>query len=285
MATSDHEELIARLHPDDPWLVTKRLARELYVPRYVRVSKNVTVPQATEYESMSAKQARGHGFEVDLSIPDEEEIEVEWIRNVNEEMVWYELRLKFIGRYSGKIDGELVRHKKPILPVKYHRNTTRAELSEAMENPLRFVRSEDLLKRIEAAIEFWMSHDMSNANIQPLVFILLGNSEGGAYPQKMFYIKEDNHFHLIVVDKDDKEIKISFKPGAREACVVRRFILFAPSNLSLDDPFDVRLEEINEKREAAREKLKKERAKREREKVEKKVMEKIMEREAMRGIE
>lgn len=230
-------EVIARIHQDTPWLVNEKVAKDPYVPTSMKIL-NVITKQVSTYEWMEAEKAREKGFKVDPYVPDSQQIQVEWVNDVNEETECWETRLKFRGRYvnvsvcDDSNDREIVHpREKRICAIRY-------ELAEVAKNPLNFIRSTRLLEEIRKETKHWSTHDMTGSNIGPLVLVLLGaggDANENIAVREEFYIKRDDHTQMTLIDEKDNEITMIFEPGVREKCLTTRFTLFVPGNVKIHD--------------------------------------------------
>lgn len=224
----------SRLNLDNPWMIRDHFTKDLYGPVVENFSTVVT-HEVAEPEMMEAGKARDEGFKVDPSVPDGQTISVNWIRDVEEIVTWTESRMHLRGReiYSKEDPDKVVGFH---MPRESRIRSVRLEFAAAAKAPLRFL-PQKLIEAIEDETEYWADHDMNRAVIPPLVFVLLGVKEPSleVFARSVFYIDRDSYDTLFVTAANGEKGKIRLSHEARQACLTRRFILFAPSNLALFD--------------------------------------------------
>lgn len=236
---SSVKKVIARAVQDDPWLVSARPPKEMYVPNTIQCRKVVKhlIPVSAQ---VTAKEAREHGVELGAEIADEEMVEVEVPEEVEEEKVWWETRLCFNGRLV-RADEET--ESVVAIPQRGHRQKMREEIATAIEAPLNYVHYEKLIRIIQEEIDHWKSNNMYGQAQRPLVLVLLGTHEAQddqdleerTYSRSVYFIKSCSPTQLQLVNPRNEELEVQLGPGMLELCYQHNFILFAPSNLHFYD--------------------------------------------------
>ena len=239
------QKVIARAIKDDPWMVSARPPKEMYVPGAVQCSRVVkrVIPVAAQ---VTAKEAREHGVELASGVPDNQIVDVEVPEEIEEEQSWWETRLCFKGRLV-QMD------EKPesvvAVPQRGHRQKMREEIAAAIESPLSFVHYDKLVELVLEEIDHWKSNNMHSHVQRPIVLVLLGvrereddhDNDDPTYSRSVYFIKKYSLPKMILVSPKNEELEVELEPGTIDLCHEHNFVLFAPANLHFYDTNDEEL--------------------------------------------
>jgi hypothetical protein len=227
-------KVIARTLSDDPLLVRRRPTKELFVPHRIYYTRTVIEPRSS-FENMTARKARRKGFEVSANIPDDKLVRIEWVEDIERKITWYEQRLRTRGHRIKSDDKEI------IIPRRKQRHITmRAELADAIDDPLTYIRYDKLRKLIKEEIDHWRNNNMLGENPRPIILVFLGLNEDSSgthttYSRDIYFIKNFDEYNMIVVNCNDKEFEINFEKNVYETGVISQFIVFLPANMHMYD--------------------------------------------------
>lgn len=235
------QKVIARAIKDDPWLVSAHPPKEMYAPRSVRCKKIVKRSIPVE-ATVTAKEAREHGVELEPGIPDDQMVVVEVPQEIEEEQTWWETRLCFNGRLVRDSSNS---ERSIAIPQRAHRQKMREEIAAAIESPLSFVHYEKLVDLIDQEIDHWKSTNMNGRVQRPIVLVLLGLHEpedekdsdvnDRIYSRDVYFIKQYSSSRLLLVSPRNEEVEVELEPGILDLCYSHNFILFVPSNVHFYD--------------------------------------------------
>lgn len=213
--------LVARITPDDPLLVRQRLCKDVYTKKLLTFSKTVTYYQD---EYVSAQEARSRGYQVD-----DKAVLVKVSKPCTRQVEWLEYRLVKRAKTREK-KGRIY-----VIPPKTCRpRTTRAEFADARQSPMYYAK--DVADRVKQEVDWWKTHNMGTP--APVALVLLGlkeNSDGTyiTYTRAAYYIVEHGIGYMVLQDTKGNQAKLDTK-GLYQHALIMRFILFLPSNVTLE---------------------------------------------------
>jgi hypothetical protein len=221
-------KVLAKSIPDFPWMVRGRPYLDLYTPKRVLYKRSV-IENVTFKEEMTAEEARKKGFELDPGTNNKEILKLEWTEAVPKKIGWTELRLDYRSPDKCLCRGQITK--------------MRAELAYAAESPFALLPHQRLAELIENETEHWKENDMFGKKVHPIILSFLEinedeESETDVKVRDTFYITKYSETSMEVSNSSDQTFEIEFEKGVVASGIVRRFILFLPSNVHLFDPDD-----------------------------------------------
>lgn len=234
---SEARSVVARTINDDPWLVSRCLPKDLYVPKEIHYVRSSWQPQ-TSVQKITAEEARAKGCHLDQDYDDETEVAVEVTEDVETPVHYNEVRLRFRGNLSKGSDGENVAYaRRSTRPQKI-----RQELADAMETPLSYVGEPFLIQKIDEEISRSRAQDMGSMHIKPKVLVLLGLKEIEdpynfdqipTYTRAVFYIEKYSHQYMTLMSCEGQHYELSLDEDVFRSARIRHFVLFLPSNVQI----------------------------------------------------
>jgi hypothetical protein len=231
---SETQRIVARLEKDNPWMVSRCMPKDLYIPKEHHHVTTKWVPK-TVIKRMTAEEARAKGCKVGERFDDEEEVDVDVVEKVEEKVYWSEYRLKFRGKYSKDANGKTVL----IAPQSSRPQKIREDLATAIESPLNYTVYPELIDKILNELDQWKHSTLKTPEINPKVLVLLGlkeeqenvSIEDRVFARSVYLIDKYSPSLLYISDSSNNQFELTMDETVRNECRTRQLMLFMPSNV------------------------------------------------------
>lgn len=228
---SSGKDIFINLVDDNPLLVNTKLQGSTYLTKEISYVKEVQTSNSILLV-IKAWQAREKGYQLDPSIPDDEDIEIELEdgETKTEKVNFNQIVLVDRNR-PRKVRGKFINKM-----AKGRRKDIRYELAEAAKNPFSFISHRKLLEYVQGEIDDLKERELKE-HVAPFVVVFLGlhPETDRVVERATYFINSWSPFLIKVENKQGTEYDIHLSEEASKSGLIRNFILFLPSNAVATD--------------------------------------------------